>query len=368
MRICMRAVHSVLTIAILGASGYSGLELAQLLSRHPHAELRVVSSDKFAGETLGARAAFAVSPALKFVTNRDAVALARDCDVVFLATPAEASLDLVPELADGKRTVIDLSGAFRFAHASTFERTYKLPAATVTGDPNGAVYGLPELFRAQIRGAKTISNPGCFSTAALLALHPLVASGLCEPRGIIVDAASGTTGAGRKASEDFSFSEVEGDFRAYRVLAHQHTPEIHEHLNRSSGKATSLVFTPHLLPTRRGILATSYLRPRPGVTAQALLSALTQAYENEPFVTVLGHPNDVSLRRVVGTNRCVLSACIGSVTGSGTGADGDEAIVVAVSAIDNLVKGAAGQAVQNMNLSFHLDETLGLSDLRGFAP
>jgi N-acetyl-gamma-glutamyl-phosphate reductase len=205
---------------------------------------------------------------------------------------------------------------------------------------------LPELSRPP-QGTRLIANPGCYATAASLALAPLVDAGLVEGP-FIVDAASGVTGAGRKATEDLSFAEVDEDFKAYKVLRHQHTPEMAQTLKRP------LTFTAHLLPAKRGILATCYARLRPGRRADELRAAFVHKYALEPFLEVLGTPDEVSLKGVVGTNKCQLAVA----------SDGETVIVV--SAIDNLLKGAAGQAVQNLNLSMGWPETAGLDSLRGF--
>ncbi len=224
-----------------------------------------------------------------------------------------------------------------------------------------AVYGLPELFREGIAGARLVANPGCYPTAAALAVAPLLKAGLLDEGSLILNAASGTTGAGRKGSEDMSFSEVDEDFRAYRVLRHQHTPEIAQSLARVAGRVVPLTFTPHLLPIKRGILVTAYARLRSGVTAAEARAALERAYSSCPFLTVLDSPDAVNLKSVVGTNRCVL-ALAADTTGY------DPGRVVVTAAIDNLVKGAAGQAVQNLNLMMGWEETCGLATLRGFYP
>src|SRR5712664_2594027 len=270
------------------------------------------------------------------------------CGVAFLATPAEVSLELVPRLLESGVKAIDLSGAFRLRDAALYPKHYGFEHAR-PDLLSEAFYGLPELARAP-RGAPLVANPGCYPTAAALALAPLIEARLLAPDPLIVDAASGVTGAGRKASEDFSFAEVDGDFRAYRVLRHQHQPEIAQALARP------LTFTPHLLPAKRGILATCYARLAPGRKTSELQAALLHKYADAPFVEVLEMPDQVTLKGVTGTNRCQVAVA----------ADGE--VVVAISAIDNLIKGAAGQAVQNLNLIMGWAETAGLDTLRGFHP
>ena len=336
-------------IGIVGASGYSGLELSRILALHPRVELKLLGSDKWAGDTASRRAGLS-GPAgkLKYAPQDQLVQLARECAAVFLATPAEGSLQLAPILHALGLTVIDLSGAFRLRDATLYPKFYGFEhqRADLLSE---AFYGLPELSRTP-RGTRLIANPGCYPTAAALALAPLVEAGLLASSPLIVDAASGVTGAGRKASEEFSFAEIDEDFRAYRVLRHQHQPEMAQTLGRP------LTFTPHLLPIKRGILATCYGRLAPGRAGAELKEALLHKYADEPFVEVLDAPDQVSLKGVTGTNRCQVAAAT----------DGDT--VVVISAIDNLVKGAAGQAVQNLNLTMGWPETSGLDSRRGFHP
>ena len=335
-------------IGIVGASGYSGLELSRILALHPHVELKLLGSDKWAGDTAVRRAGLpGAAGRLKYAPQDRCAELSRECAVVLLATPAEASLDLAPRLLDAGVRVIDLSGAFRLRDAALYPKHYGFehPRPALLSE---AVYGLPELLPVP-RGARLVANPGCYPTAAALALAPLVESGLVEGP-LIVDAASGVTGAGRKAAEEYSFAEIDGDFRAYKVLRHQHQPEMAQTVARP------LTFTAHLLPIKRGILATCYARLAAGRAAAELRGALMHKYADAPFVEVLESPDQVTLKAVVGTNKCQVAVA----------ADGD--VVVVVSAIDNLVKGAAGQAVQNLNLILGWPQTAGLDSLRGFHP
>lgn len=348
-----------LPIGIIGASGYAGIELTRILALHPRVELRLAASDRWQGEPVERRTGLNATGARKllYAPQDRAAELARECAWVFLATPAEVSLSLAPRLLEAGVRVIDLSGAFRLRDRASFKAFYGLEPAS-PALLSEAVYGLPDLGArfAPSSGTRLISNPGCYATAAALALTPLVEAGLLAPEGIVIDAASGTTGAGRKASEDLSFTEVDEDFRAYKVLKHQHTPEIAQAL---SGAA--LTFTAHLLPIRRGILSTAYARLAPGREPASLLQALTHKYADKPFVRVLDSVEAVGLKSVVGTNRCdVAVACAAG--------GHDPGRVVVISAIDNLVKGAAGQAVQNLNLAMGWPETAGLDTLRGFYP
>ena len=350
-------------VGIVGASGYSGVEATRILANHPQVELALVTSDKWAGQRVGDRLGFSGPVGeLAYTPQADVLALAAGLDVVLLATPAEVSLDLAPHLLELGVKVVDLSGAFRLKDASQYPTFYGF-AHDLPGWLADAVYGLPEFFADRMKGARLVANPGCYATAAALSLAPLLAADVLERGSVIIDAASGTTGAGRKGTEELSFSEVEGDFRAYRTLSHQHTPEIAQTLGLVSGINVPVTFTAHLLPLKRGILCTSYARLADGATAADVTAAFERAYAHTPFTRLLpGGADAVGLKAVVGTNRCHLGV---SVAGAGAI---DPGRVVVTAAIDNLTKGAAGQAVQNLNLMFGFEETLGLSTLRGFLP
>ena len=341
----------VLSTAVVGASGYAGLELTRYLARHPRLRPVALLSDRWSGEAAGDRLPLTGAAAsLRYRPLAEAVAL--DAEVAFLATPAEVSLDLAPRLLARGVRVVDLSGAFRLGDAALYPRWYGFDhsAPELLAE---ARYGLPELARSQLAGAKLVTNPGCYATATAMALAPLVRSGLASPDGISVSAMSGVSGAGRKASEDYSFCEVDEDLRAYRLGRHQHVPEIEQTVARFAGRCGAIAFTPHLVPIRRGILATCALRLAPGAAAGELARAYEEAYAGEPFVKVLA-ADRVMVKDVVRTNRVHL----------GVAADARAGAAVAVCAIDNLVKGAAGQAVQALNAVMGWDETLGL-DLVG---
>jgi N-acetyl-gamma-glutamyl-phosphate reductase len=344
-------------IAILGASGYSGIEATRILAYHPGAEVRVLTSDRWQGETVERRTAVrGTLGRLRYTPQERGVELARECRAALLCTPTEASLELAPALLAAGLAVVDLSGAFRLRDAGRFEAAYKLahPHPELL---SGAAYGLPELAgREAIAKAALVANPGCYPTATALALAPLYEAGLLADEEPIVDAASGTTGAGRKATEQMSFTEVMDDFHAYRVLRHQHTPEMAQSLSRAAGRPVSLTFTPHLLPLRRGILATCYGRLRSGAGAAEVGAAFMHKYAEERFVQLAASAEDVALKAVAGTNVCQIGFAV----------EGSRVVVIA--AIDNLVKGAAGQAVQNLNLALGWPESAGLDQLRGFHP
>jgi N-acetyl-gamma-glutamyl-phosphate reductase len=348
---------------IVGVSGYSGMELARLLARHPRITVALAVSDRWAGKRLGSKLPVGGAAADVVCTSQEeGLQRLAGLDLVFLCTPAEASIALAPRaLAAGAR-VVDLSGGFRLA-AGEYPPWYGFTHP----DPEllaQAVYSMPEITGggARLRQARLVSNPGCYPTASTFAVLPLLRAGLVEAESLIVDAKSGTTGAGRKATEEMSFSEVDGDFRAYRVLRHQHTPEIERALGLGGVAGPRVVFTAHLLPTRRGILATAYGRLTAAGRASAdataaAVRALEAFAEGRPFVRVTP-PEEVTLQATVGTNRVVL----------GAKADASRGVVVSFASIDNLVKGAAGQAVQNANLMFDLGETTGLDDLAGHLP
>ncbi len=335
-----------LPVAILGASGYAGVELTRILAAHPGVELAVAGSDRWASDSVERWTG--VGGGLRYLAPDLALAEATGCAAVLLATPAEVSHATVPRLRANKvNKVIDLSGAFRLRDPAAYTAHYGFAHqhASLLAE---AVYGLPELGRGQLAGARLIANPGCYATAIQLALAPL--AGLVTGR-LVVDAVSGVTGAGRKATEDMSFAEVSGDVRAYRVLRHQHTPEIEQQLARP------VTFVAHLVPIARGILATCHAQLAPGIAPAAVAEAYERAYAQEPFISLAPKADAVAIHDVVGTNRCRIGHTIG--------ADG---AVVVIAAIDNLVKGAAGQAVQNLNLALGLPETTGLTTLRSFHP
>jgi N-acetyl-gamma-glutamyl-phosphate reductase len=340
-----------LRVGVVGASGYSGSVAARLIAIHPHLVLAFGTSDKLVGESLGAHLGVRVDDTLRFVGNGTAMEHADSCDAVMLATSAEVSMRLAPAFAERGKQVIDLSGAFRL-EAGAYPRWYGFEHAAPAWLARSH-YGLPEIAGAPPRDA-VVANPGCYPTAAILPLAPLVRERLIEPTGIIIDAKSGVTGAGKQTGEAFSFAEYADDSHAYKLLAHQHTPEITRALTRLA-PGIKLTFTAHYLPIKRGLLATCYGRPLPGATAARVAECLADAYGRSGFVRAMA-PDQVMVKRVVGTNACHV------------GATANEDVVVAVGAIDNLLKGAAGQAVQNLNLMNGWDETTGLDGLQRVSP
>jgi N-acetyl-gamma-glutamyl-phosphate reductase len=328
---------------VVGFTGYSGAELVRLLKTHPHAELVLLEHRQDQG---GRPVPIDQPQPRRIPCTADAVR-AEGLAVVFLATPAAVSMELAPAMLEAGAKVIDLSGAFRLRDAATYQRWYK-EEHTAPGLLAEAVYGLPEFCRERIRGARLIANPGCYPTAANLAIQPLVAAGVVDrAAGIICDAKSGVSGAGRKASLNTSFCEVTENFSIYSALDHRHVPEV---LMVSGLTEPEFSFTAHLLPIDRGILETIYVRTRNIKTGEQLLDIYRRQYQSERFVRLypLGSLPDVAA--VNRTNFCDLGLKFDAASG--------RAIVVSV--IDNLVKGAAGQAIQNMNLMLGCEETAGL--------
>jgi N-acetyl-gamma-glutamyl-phosphate reductase len=337
--------------AVVGASGYAGLELTRLLARHPRLRIAALYSDRWSDERAGSRLPLE-GDAAKLAYRPLAHAESADAEVVFLATPAEVSAALAPKLLARGARVVDLSGAFRLADPAAYPAWYGFdhPRPDLLAE---ARYGLPELARDRLGGARLVANPGCYATATALALAPLVESGLAAPDGIAVTGMSGVSGAGRKASEDYSFCEVDDDLRAYRIGRHQHVPEVEQAVAWAAGACGPISFTPVLVPMRRGILVAATLRTGKASAAD-LAAALERAYAGEPFVRVV--PADhVMVKRVLHTNRAHV----------GVSVDARAGVAVATCAIDNLVKGAAGQAVQALNAALGWPEVEGLDLIGG---
>jgi N-acetyl-gamma-glutamyl-phosphate reductase len=334
----------MISVGIIGASGFTGAELLRICATHPHFEVKYATGDSQAG-TL-ARSLYpslaATYPNLVFEEFEIDKALA--CDVLFLGLPHEASLELVPQLVNKVKLVVDLSAAFRLTDTSKYPQWYGF-THTHPELVASAVYGLPELHREQLKTARLIATPGCYVTAASLALQPLVKAGAIDPVGVIVDAASGVSGAGRAAKHSNSFNTVDEDFTAYGLLDHRHTPEIEQ------VTGAQILFTPHLAPMNRGILATCYARPAAGTTptTASLLATLARAYAKEPLVVV--GQNSPSTKATLGTNVTHITARYDERTG----------YVMVLSALDNLAKGASGGAVQAANVALGLNELDGLS-------
>jgi N-acetyl-gamma-glutamyl-phosphate reductase len=337
-------------VGIIGASGFTGAELLRLCAQHPAFDVVVATGETQAGTRVGdLYPSLAVAyPDLAFEPTDPGVADAHDLDVVFCGLPHGASQALVPDLLTAGRLVVDLGADFRLQDAGLYPTWYGAEH-TVPQLLGEAVYGLPELFRDELRGAHLIATPGCYVTTATLALAPLLAAGRIEPTGIVVDAASGASGAGRPPKPTTTFCTVDEDFTAYGVLNHRHTPEIEQNLTHVAGEAVQVLFTPHLAPMNRGILATCYARPTAATTTDELRDVLAKAYDTEPFVVVRDDPP--STKATLGSNAVHVTAYADDRTGW----------VVAMAALDNLTKGASGGAVQAANVALGLEETTGLA-------
>ncbi|OUO75151.1 N-acetyl-gamma-glutamyl-phosphate reductase [Anaeromassilibacillus sp. An250] len=333
---------------VVGATGYAGAELVRLLTGHPQAELAAISSVSFTGQALSD-----IYPAYYHIcdlvcgTQEEVV---EKSDVVFAALPHGLSQELAKTCYDAGKVFIDLGADFRLENEDDYKEWY---GGTYLYKElhEQAVYALPELFREQIRGKKIIANPGCYTTAVPLALAPALRKGYIAAEGIIADCKSGVTGAGRKLTQNTHYPELNEGFSAYKVAAHRHTPEMEQSLSHvAGGTPVKLTFVPHLLPVNRGILATCYAKLQKEASLQEIRQAYEEQYGDEPFIRLLPEGRVADIKNVRYSNYCDISLHMDPRTNT----------FIAISAIDNMVKGAAGQAIQNMNLAFGLDETCGL--------
>ena len=341
----------MLKVAIVGASGYTGVELIRLLSSHPEIEITAVTSEQSAGKSIAE-----VFPSLSGVFEKtlehiSIEVIAQKADLVFTALPHQKAMDYVPRFLELGKKVIDLSADFRIRDAATYGAWYEEHNAPEL--LKEAVYGLPELHRDEIRNARLVANPGCYPTSVVLALVPLLKNGLIEPSSIIADSKSGVSGAGRSVSQDTHFPEVNEGFKAYKVAEHRHTPEIEQELSLLANIPVTISFTPHLLPVNRGILSTVYASVKNDMDEDSIIGAYNEFYEKERFVRVYKKGSFPNISNVRGSNFCDIGIRLDKRTNR----------VVVISAIDNLTKGAAGQAVQNMNIMYGFPEDTGLTYL-----
>lgn len=335
----------MIKVGIVGGTGYTGVELLRILAAHPQVDLVEITSRSEMG--MGVADLFPSLRGrvkLKF-TEPDAQRLGA-CDLVFFATPNGVAMTMAPQLLSAGARIIDLAADFRLHNAADWERWYQVPHACPELLKE-AIYGLPELNRSKIKSARLIANPGCYPTAVSLGLLPLLEAGVIDPGQLIADAKSGVSGAGRKASVAHLYCEAADSMKAYGVAGHRHLPEIKQTLRQAAGKPVGLTFVPHLTPMIRGIHATLYATATSAVDVQKLY---TERYRDEPFVDVMPAGSHPETRSTRGSNLCRIA--VHQPQNAQT--------IVVLSVIDNLVKGAAGQAVQNMNLMFGYDETLGL--------
>lgn len=334
--------------SVVGATGYAGAELMRLLTAHPQVTVTHAISKSFAGQNISDLYPSFLSSDYA-LEELDYEAVAKNSDIVFTCLPHGASAETAAQLLAKGVKVIDLSGDFRYNDISVYESWYKVKHAAPELLTE-SVYGMPELYRERIKNARLIGNPGCYTTCSILAVYPLLKAGIIESSGIIIDAKSGVTGAGRSEKLANSFCEVDESLKAYGVATHRHTSEIEQELGLAAGAGVAVSFTPHLMPVKRGILSTIYLTPKAGVT-EADIAAAYAMYKDEPFVQVTGGRLP-ELKHVNGSNNCAIGFVL------------DQRVnrLIVVSCLDNLIKGAAGQAVQNMNLVCGFDEAAGLNN------
>lgn len=332
---------------IVGASGYAGAELVRLLWNHPFVEVSAISSKSYTGKQISdLYPGFYKICDMEFEEEDDVI---EKSDIIFASLPHGLSEPIARKCYDAHKKFIDLGADFRLQDEADYQEWYKLAYK----DPELhklAVYGLPELFREKIKGASIIGNPGCYPTSIVLALAPIMKMGVINEKDIIIDAKSGTTGAGKGLSETTHFPRCNESFAPYKIGAHRHTPEIEQTLSELCGEQTNITFTPHLLPVNRGIISTIYLNLTDEVNIEDLHDAYTKFYEQEQFVRVLPLGSTADLKYIKYSNYCDISIHF----------DERNHRLILVSAIDNMVKGAAGQAIQNLNILYEFDEGTGL--------
>lgn len=338
----------MIRVGIVGGTGYTGVELLRLLARHPEVQIASITSRGDAGTDV-TQMFPNLRGRLRLRFEDPATANLKSCDVVFFATPNGVAMEQAPPLLDAGVRVIDLAADYRISDVADWSRWYGMQHASPEW-VGKAVYGLPEMNRAAIRNARLVANPGCYPTAVQLGFMPLLEQGLVELDHLVADAKSGVSGAGRKAEVATLFAEASDNFKAYAVPGHRHLPEIRQGLSAMAGEPVGLTFVPHLTPMIRGIHATLYARIRSEADLQALF---VERYRDEPFVDVLPAGSHPDTRSVRAANTCRIAVHRPQ--------DGEAVVVLAV--IDNLVKGAAGQAVQNLNIMFGLRETEGLQQI-----
>ncbi len=336
--------------AVVGATGYAGAELVRLLLTHPQVEITGLSSTSFAGQSIDEIYPSFKKCALPTLTDSDTAIVG--ADVVFAALPHGLSEPLAEKCAESGALLIDLGADFRLESEEEYEAWYKKPFDKPALH-DGAVYALPELFRDAIKGAKIVANPGCYPTAAALGMAPALKAGLVAGNHVIIDAKSGLSGAGRSLTQNTHYAEANETISAYKVGSHRHTPEIEQTLSHMAGSPIKVTFVPHLLPVNRGIEETIYVPLAEGVTLAEVRAAYEEFYKDEPFVRLERDGMSAQIRNITRSNFCDISLHV----------DSRNNLLIVCSCIDNMVKGAAGQAIQNMNLHFGLDETVGLETL-----
>jgi N-acetyl-gamma-glutamyl-phosphate reductase len=338
-------------VGIVGATGYTGVELLRLLLHHPQIEVTTLTSQKYTGIPIDQ-----VFPSLmkKFSLKCEDLALdqiSKKTDFIFTAVPHKTAMEIVPLFYRKGKRIVDLSADFRFKDVNVYEKWYqKHTSADLLQE---SVYGLPELYREKIQKAKIVGNPGCYPTGALIGLIPLIKNGMISTENIIIDSKSGVSGAGRNVVLESLFCEVNEGVKAYKIFEHRHLPEIEQELSEMAQKKVTVTFVPHLIPMDRGILATIYVNPTKRLKTEEVLNAFQEYYQKEPFIRI--HPKGKlpNTKDVRGSNYCDIGAKVNEIEGR----------AVIVTAIDNLVKGASGEAIQNMNIMLGYPEIMGLDVL-----
>jgi N-acetyl-gamma-glutamyl-phosphate reductase len=338
----------VIRIGIYGGSGYTGQELLRLLLGHSGAKVVATTSRRFAGQPVAEVYPHFGGLTDLIYTDASPDEIAGQADLIFLALPHGVSMEMVPAFIRTGRKVIDLSADFRIRDAEVYGAWYG-PHRAAQMLPE-AVYGLPEIHRERIREARFVANPGCYPTSIILGLAPALKSQWIDPASVIADSKSGVSGAGREPQTSSLFCEVDGGFKAYKVGSHRHTPEIEQELGLLAGQEMKISFTPHLLPVKRGILSTLYATLKREASAEEVTALYREFYRDEPFVRICRAGQFPNLSSVVGSNFCDIGLTVDKRTGR----------LIVVAALDNLIKGASGQAIQNMNLMSGLDERTGL--------
>jgi len=348
-----------LKVSIVGATGYTGKELVKILMNHQKVELVHLVSSSYTGKNIAEIFPEFLNKLDKKLINFNLDVVSQDSDLVFTALPHTVSMDVVPELLKKGVKIVDLSADYRIKDSAVYQEWYKKELNQISKELLlEAVYGLPEIYLDKIKDASLVTNPGCYPTSVILGIAPLLKYHFVEPGGIIIDSKSGTSGAGRKLSLDLHFAECNENFKAYKVVRHNHIPEVEQELsfvyfgadNKEQIKRIKVSFTPHLLPINRGILSTCYLSLRGSKKEEEVLEIYQKYYHKAPFVRIFKPPNLPEIKYVAGTNYCDIGFSIDERMGK----------IKIISVIDNLLKGAAGQAVQNMNIMSGFPETCGL--------
>jgi N-acetyl-gamma-glutamyl-phosphate reductase len=350
-----RDKRGMLKVAICGGSGYAGGELIRLLSNHPHVKITAVTSEKSAGKSVGELFPHLNSYSSLIYEPLDKEKILNKADIFFMALPHAASQEAVDFFFRHKKKVIDLSADYRLRSPEIYEEWYKIPHR-FHSTLKKAVYGIPELYKKKISNASLIANPGCYPTGAILGIYPAVKKKLIDTNSIVIDSTSGTSGAGRSADTAFSYCEVNEGFKAYSVASHRHTPEIEQELSVITKKDVRINFTPHLAPYDRGILTTIYAKLNKKIETKEILNIYKSLYSKEPFVRLLAEGKFPNVKNVRGTNLCDIGLTVNKRTST----------LIIVTAIDNLMKGASGQAVHNMNIMMGFDEKTALQTIALF--